>query len=158
MTELLDVKGLRVSFAGKEVVHAIDFHIAPREKLALVGESGSGKTVSALSLLGLVQNAEVAGAAMFNGEDGQAARDLLTLSPRELLATRGREIAMIFQEPMTALNPLYTVGDQIAEVLQLKEGLSKRPAWESAIEALRATGIPEPQRRAGAYPHQPSGG
>src|SRR5688500_4718215 len=123
MSPLLEVKNLRVSFAGKEVVRGIDFTIAPGEKLALVGESGSGKTVSALSLLGLVQNARVTGSAMFaGGEDGQP-RDLLTLSERDLLATRGREIAMIFQEPMTALNPLYTVGDQIAEVLQLKEGL-----------------------------------
>jgi microcin C transport system ATP-binding protein len=158
MTALLDVRGLRVSFGGKEVVHGIDFSIASREKLALVGESGSGKTVSALSLLGLVQNAQVSGSATFAGEGGQAARDLLALSARELLATRGREIAMIFQEPMTALNPLFTVGDQIAEVLQLKEGLTKREAWESAIQALRGTGIPEPERRAGAYPHQLSGG
>jgi microcin C transport system ATP-binding protein len=158
MTPLLDVKGLRVSFGGREVVHGIDFTIAPREKLALVGESGSGKTVSALSLLGLVQNAEVSGSAVFAGEGGQPARNLLALSARELLAVRGREIAMIFQEPMTALNPLYTVGDQIAEVLQLKEGLTKREAWEAATEALRATGIPDPARRAGAYPHQLSGG
>ena len=155
---LVDVQGLRVSFGGKEVVHGIDFHIAPGEKLALVGESGSGKTVSALSLLRLVQNAQVTGSAVLAGEGGEPARDLLQLPEREMLAVRGREIAMIFQEPMTALNPLYTVGDQVAEVLQLKDGLTKRQAWEAAIEALRATGIPEPQRRATAYPHQLSGG
>jgi microcin C transport system ATP-binding protein len=154
---LLEVKDLRVSFGGKEVVHGIDFHVAPGEKLALVGESGSGKTVSALSLLGLVQNARVTGSAMFANEGAQP-RDLLTMSERELLATRGREIAMIFQEPMTALNPLYTVGDQIAEVLQLKEGLTRREAWDAAVEGLRATGIPEPERRAQAFPHQLSGG
>ncbi|HEY8049923.1 MAG TPA: dipeptide ABC transporter ATP-binding protein [Ramlibacter sp.] len=158
MTPLLDVKGLRVAFAGKEVVHAIDFRIAPGEKLALVGESGSGKTVSALSMLGLVPNARVGGTAILAGEGTVPARDLLQLPERELLAVRGREIAMIFQEPMTALNPLYTVGNQVAEVLELKEGLTKREAWQGAIEALRATGIPEPERRADAYPHQLSGG
>jgi microcin C transport system ATP-binding protein len=154
---LLDVKGLRVAFGGKEVVRGIDFAIAPGEKLALVGESGSGKTVTALSLLGLVQNARVTGRAMF-AAPGSQPRDLLALSERELLATRGQEIAMIFQEPMTALNPLYTVGDQVAEVLQLKQGLTGREAWEAAVAALATTGIPEPERRAFAYPHQLSGG
>ena len=155
MSHLLDVKGLTVSFGGKEVVHGVDFSIAQGEKLALVGESGSGKTVTALSLLGLVQNAEVTGSALL--ADGTT-RDLLALPERELQAIRGREIAMIFQEPMTALNPLYSVGDQIAEVLQLKEGLTAREAWAGAVEALRATGIPEPERRAQAFPHQLSGG
>jgi microcin C transport system ATP-binding protein len=155
---LLDVHGLTVSFGGKEVVHGVDFWVAPGEKLALVGESGSGKTVTALSLLGLVQNAQVSGSAMFAGAEGQPARDLLSLRERDLLAIRGRDIAMIFQEPMTALNPLYTVGDQVAEVLQLKEGLAAREAWDAAVEALRATGIPDPERRARAFPHQLSGG
>jgi microcin C transport system ATP-binding protein len=155
---LLDVKGLRVAFGGKEVVHGVDFHIQPGEKLALVGESGSGKTVSALSMLGLVPNAHVSGSAVLAGEGDAPARDLLQLRERELLGVRGREIAMIFQEPMTALNPLYTVGDQVAEVLQVKDGLTGREAWAAAIEALRATGIPEPERRAHAYPHQLSGG
>ena len=158
MNWLLEVKGLRVSFGGKEVVHGIDFTVAPGERLALVGESGSGKTVTALSLLGLVQNAQVSGNALFAGLQEQGPRDLLTMTERELRATRGREIAMIFQEPMTALNPLYTVGDQIAEVLQLKEGLAAREAWTGAIEALRSTGLPEPERRANSYPHQLSGG
>lgn len=156
---LLDVSGLRVAFGGKEVVHGVDFTIRAGEKLALVGESGSGKTVTALSLLGLLQNAEVAGRALFSAQDaGNPARDLLAMPERELLAIRGREIAMIFQEPMTALNPLYTVGDQIAEVLQLKEGLTTSEAWEAAVAALAATGLPEPHRRAMAYPHQLSGG
>jgi len=158
VTQLLDVRGLRVAFGGKEVIHGVDFSIATGEKFALVGESGSGKTVTALSLLGLVQNAQVAGSARFAGVDGAQARDLLSMSERELLAIRGQQIAMIFQEPMTALNPLYTVGDQIAEVLQLKEGLTGREAWEGAIAALAAAGLPEPERRAGAYPHQLSGG
>ncbi len=139
-------------------MHGIDFTVGAGERLALVGESGSGKTVTALSLLGLNLNAAVTGSALFHGRDGQPPRDLLKLTERELLGVRGREIAMIFQEPMTALNPLYTVGDQIAEVLQFKEGRTKRDAWKGAVEALHETGIPEPERRAFAYPHQLSGG
>lgn len=155
---LLEVQDLTVSFGGKEVVHGIDFSIAPGEKLALVGESGSGKTVSALSLLRLVPNATITGSARLAGAPGGQPIDLLQASERQLLGIRGRDIAMIFQEPMTALNPVYTIGDQIAEVLQLKQGLTPRQAWDGAIEALAATGIPEPARRAGAYPHQLSGG
>src|SRR6185369_3923462 len=136
MKTLLEVKGLRISFGDKEVVHGVDFSIAPGEKLALVGESGSGKTVTALSLLGLVQNARVSGSARFAGaNESVPARDLLSMPERELLAIRGQEIAMIFQEPMTALNPLYSVGDQVAEVLQLKQGLTGREAWEAAVAA-----------------------
>ena len=152
LTPLLDVRGLQIGFGGRTVVHGIDFQIAPGEKLALVGESGSGKTVSALSLLRLVQNAEVSGQALLGG------RDLLALSERELRGVRGDEVAVIFQEPMTALNPLYTVGQQIAEVLQLKKGLTAVQAQAGTVELLASTGIPEPARRAGAYPHQLSGG
>ena len=149
---LLTVHGLRVAFAGKEVVHGIDFSIAPGEKLALVGESGSGKTVTALSLLRLVQNADITGRSMFLG------RDLLSMPERELRGLRGQEISMIFQEPMTALNPLFTVGDQIAEVLELKQGLARKQSSQSAIKLIAETGIAEPERRAKAYPHQLSGG
>ncbi|WP_332774892.1 ABC transporter ATP-binding protein [Polaromonas sp.] len=152
MTALLDVKNLCVTFGGKEVVHGINFTIQPGEKLALVGESGSGKTVTALSLLRLVQNAELRGTATFNG------RDLLALPARELRGMRGEEIAMIFQEPMTALNPLFSVGDQIAEVLQLKQGLTGAECAQEAIKLLADTGIPEPARRARSFPHQLSGG
>ncbi|MDM0031281.1 dipeptide ABC transporter ATP-binding protein [Variovorax sp. J22P271] len=156
---LLEVQGLRVAFGGKEVVHGIDFEIAPGEKLALVGESGSGKTVTALSLLRLVQNADIAGTARFAGPDaGGAARELLSLPERTLRGIRGKEIAMIFQEPMTALNALYSVGDQIAEVLELHQGLSAQAAHEAAVQLLADTGIPEPARRARAFPHQLSGG
>ena len=155
---LLEVKDLRVSFGGKEVVHGADFSIAPGEKLALVGESGSGKTVTALSLVRLVHNAHITGSARLAPAGGGAPVELLQASERELLGIRGRDIAMIFQEPMTALNPVYTIGDQIAEVLQLKQGLSQKQAWDGAVEALAATGIPEPARRAATYPHQLSGG
>ncbi len=159
---LLKVKGLRVAFGGKEVVHGIDFEIGAGEKLALVGESGSGKTVTALSLLRLVQNADLAGAANFSSEKWlkrpSGVRDLLSIPERELRGIRGSEIAMIFQEPMTALNALYSVGDQIAEVLELHEGLSKRDAHAAAAQLLADTGIPEAERRARALPHQLSGG
>ncbi len=154
---LLKVQGLTVGFGGRAVVHGVDFEIAPGEKLALVGESGSGKTVTALSLLGLAQGAQVRGQAWFQPE-GQGARDLCALDERQLRGIRGEDIAMIFQEPMTALNPLFSVGEQIAEVLQLKKGLDKRTAWDAAVQALAETGIPEPQRRARAFPHQLSGG
>ena len=114
MTPLLDVRGLRVAFGGKEVVHGVDFNIRPGEKLALVGESGSGKTVTALSLLGLVQNATVTGSAILaSATPGHPPVDLVALPERQLLGIRGDDIAMIFQEPMTALNPLYPVGDQV---------------------------------------------
>jgi microcin C transport system ATP-binding protein len=158
-SRLLDVTGLRVSFSGKEVVHGVDFQIGAGEKLALVGESGSGKTVTALSLLRLVQNADLAGVArLFGPESSQGARDLLAIPERELRGIRGKEIAMIFQEPMTALNALYSVGDQIAEVLELHEGLSARAAQAAAVQLLADTGIPEPARRARSLPHQLSGG
>jgi len=149
---LLDVKNLSVSFGAQEVVHGIDFSINAGEKLALVGESGSGKTVSALSLLRLVHNADVTGTALLNG------RDLLAMTEHQLRGVRGDEVSIIFQEPMSALNPLYSVGDQIGEVVQLKKGLTPRQALASTIELLASTGIPEPARRATAFPHQLSGG
>ncbi len=159
---LLEVQNLRVAFGGKEVVHGIDFTVGAGEKLALVGESGSGKTVTALSLLRLVQNAELSGVVNFSGrispQSPSAVRNTLSISERELRGIRGKEIAMIFQEPMTALNALYSVGDQIAEVLELHEGLSKRDAFAAAVQLLADTGIPEPERRARALPHQLSGG
>ncbi len=159
---LLDVQNLRVAFAGKEVVHGISFCIQPGEKLALVGESGSGKSVTALALLRLVQGASISGSAQFvnkNGPKGApAVRELLSISEHALRGIRGDEVAFIFQEPMTALNPLMTVGQQIAEVLQLKQGKCRAESAQGAIDLLASTGIPEPARRAGAYPHQLSGG
>ena len=149
---LLDVQNLRIGFGGKDVVHGIHFCINAGEKLALVGESGSGKSVTALSILKLVQNATISGKVLFNG------RDTLQMSEQELRGLRGDDMAMIFQEPMTALNPLFTIGDQIAEVLEVKQALGKKAAWARAIELLQETGITEPERRAQSYPHQLSGG
>ncbi len=151
-SKLLAVHDLSVSFAGKPVVQGVSFEMAAGEKLALVGESGSGKSVTALSLLRLVGEAQLSGQALLDG------RDLLGLSEREMQGVRGGDIAMIFQEPMTALNPLMTVGAQVAEVLQLKQALSRGQALTQAVELLATTGIPEPGRRAQSFPHQLSGG
>ncbi|MBK6748049.1 ABC transporter ATP-binding protein [Ottowia sp.] len=153
---LLQVRDLHVAFGAKTVVKGVDLDIAPGEKLALVGESGSGKTVTALALLRLLHGARVEGRALF--DDGHQVRDLLALPERVLRGLRGDDIAMIFQEPMTALNPLMNVGEQIAEVLRLKRALTRTQSAQEAIELLAKTGIPEPARRAGAYPHQLSGG
>ncbi|MDI1261403.1 dipeptide ABC transporter ATP-binding protein [Aquabacterium sp.] len=154
---LLSVRDLRIRFGSKTVVQGVSFDLMPGEKLALVGESGSGKTITALSLLKLVPQAHTEGSAVLDVvPDGP--RDLLGLSEQQLRGVRGRDVAVIFQEPMTALNPLFTIGDQIAEVIELHEGLSKSEAWQRAVALLASTGIPEPDRRAGAYPHQLSGG
>ena len=153
---LLTVKALHIAFAGKPVVHGIDFSIAPGEKLALVGESGSGKTITALSLLRLVQNAQVSGTAVFQSPQG--AVELLGMPERLLRGIRGQDIAMIFQEPMTALNPLFTVGNQIEEVLALKQDLRQSIRAQAAIKLLADTGIAEPVRCAKSFPHQLSGG
>ena len=156
---LLDVQNLRVSFGDKEVVHGISFQIAQGEKLALVGESGSGKTISALALLRLVEGGQIAGSVhLSDPAPSTSNRSLLSLPEREMRAIRGQDIAMIFQEPMTALNPLITVGRQIAEVLQLKKGLTRAEATQESVRLLAQTGIPEPERRAQAFPYQLSGG
>jgi microcin C transport system ATP-binding protein len=149
---LLDLQNLTVAFAGKEVVRGVNLSMRAGEKLALVGESGSGKSVTALSMLRLVMNATLSGKVLFDGQD------TLQMPEQALRGLRGDAISMIFQEPMTALNPLFTVGDQIAEVLETKQGLSKKDAWTRAIAQLAETGIPEPERRALSYPHQLSGG
>jgi microcin C transport system ATP-binding protein len=159
LPNLLDVKDLTVSFNGTPVVHGINFSIKPGERIALVGESGSGKTVTALSLLRLVMNAQLSGSAHFGQDD---AVDLLKIPEQQLRGIRGQDIAMIFQEPMTALNPLFTIGDQITEVLELKKPLNSAiagvlPALE-AIKLIASTGITDPERCAKSYPHQLSGG
>ncbi|HWZ47957.1 MAG TPA: dipeptide ABC transporter ATP-binding protein [Herbaspirillum sp.] len=150
---LLEVQNLSIAFgAGKPVVQDVSFSIEPGEKFALVGESGSGKTVTALSLLRLNQDAEYSGKILFDG------KDLLQQSEPVMRGVRGNDIAMVFQEPMTALNPLFAIGNQIAEVLMLHQGLSARAAALRTVELLAQTGIAEPARRAGALPHQLSGG
>ena len=149
---LLTVRDLTVRFGRTTVVNRVNFDIAAGEKFALVGESGSGKTVSALQLMGMTPDANTSGSIVFEG------RDIRLMSDNQLRALRGKDIAMIFQEPMTALNPLFTIGNQIAEVLMLHEGLNARAAALRAVELLDKTGIPEPARRALSYPHQLSGG
>ncbi len=149
---LLAVDDLCVNFGAARVVDRVSFNVAAGEKFGLVGESGSGKSVTALSILKLLETATYEGAIRFEGDD------VLAKSARAMRGLRGRDIAMIFQEPMTALNPLYTVGNQIAEVLAVHEGLSKQRAHGRAIELLARTGIPDPERRVDAFPHQLSGG
>ncbi|MDR1967634.1 MAG: dipeptide ABC transporter ATP-binding protein [Burkholderiaceae bacterium] len=156
MNPLLELQDLHIAFGAHTVVDTVNLSIAPGERLALVGESGCGKSVTALALLRLLHGARVSGQALF--DDGQSRHDLLTLPERQLRGLRGDQIAMIFQEPMTALNPLMTVGRQIAEVLQLKRALTATQAAQGAIELIARTGIPEPARRADTYPHQLSGG
>ena len=156
---LLEVEGLRTYFDLRHgVVKAVDgvsFTLAPHETLAIVGESGCGKSITALSLMRLVPDppGRIAGGSV--KLDG---RDLLKLSDEEMRAVRGKDMAMIFQEPMTSLNPVLTIGSQIAEVVLLHEKVSRREAWDKAIAMLRLTRIPEPEQRAKEYPHQLSGG
>ncbi len=152
ISPLLEIDKLSVRFGASTVVDDVSFSIAPGEKFALVGESGSGKSITALSVLRLVDAATTSGAIRFNDED-------LMLRPEPAMrAIRGAEIGMIFQEPMTALNPLYTVGNQIGEVLALHQALRPIAARSRAIELLARTGIPEPEQRIDFYPHQLSGG
>lgn len=149
---LLEIRNLTVRFGQATVVDDVSLSIAPGEKFALVGESGSGKTVTALSVLRLNQDAHYDGQLLFQGED------IVQKNEVALRRLRGKDAAMIFQEPMTALNPLFTIGNQIAEVLMLHEGLSAKAAAQRTVALLEKTGIPEPARRALAYPHQLSGG
>jgi len=151
-TPLLDVRNLTVRFGAASAVEDVSFTVRAHEKFALVGESGSGKSVSALSVLRLLDAATTSGSIRFDGEE------LFEKSEREMRAVRGGAIGMIFQEPMTALNPLYTVGNQIAEVLELHEAMRPQAARARAVELLAKTGIPDPERRLEAYPHQLSGG
>jgi microcin C transport system ATP-binding protein len=149
---LLELKELRIAFGEQVVVQGLNLRIEAGERVALVGESGSGKSVTALSVLRLLESAQLCGHVLWCGHD------LLLRSTAEMQSIRGDEIAMIFQEPMTALNPLMTVGQQISEVLQLKKLLSRRDADARAVQWLADTGIDDPKRRFMAYPHQLSGG
>ena len=149
---LLEVRDLSIDFGTRRVVDRVSFSLDAGEKLALVGESGSGKTVTALSLLRLVETARLSGEIIFDD------KGVLQMQTEALQAMRGRDIAVIFQEPMTALNPIYPVGRQIAESLQLHMGMDNAKAAEGAVAALARVGITEPDVRARSYPHQLSGG
>ena len=155
---LLEVRDLVTEFpTRKGVVRAVDgvsFSIDRGEILAVVGESGSGKSVTSLSIMGLLQRPGhvAAGSITFDGTD------LLSLSERQMEAVRGQRISMIFQEPMTSLNPVSRVGDQIVEAIQTHTDMRRNEAWERAVEMLHVVGIPSPEDRARDYPHQMSGG
>jgi ABC-type dipeptide/oligopeptide/nickel transport system ATPase component len=158
MEKLLEVKNLQTQFFTDDgVITAVDdvsFDIAPDEVLGLVGESGCGKSVTSLSLLRLVPSpGKITGGQML-----WKGQDMLKKSERQMREIRGDDIAMIFQEPMTSLDPLYTVGDQIMEAVKLHQGLKGKAARDKAIESLRDVGIPEPESRVDSYPHQLSGG
>lgn len=155
----LRVENLKVSFSGRDgkltAVNGISYHLKAGEILAIVGESGCGKTVGALSLLRLIPDPPgkiEAGSVTFNS------RDLLKLNPQELREVRGKDIAMIFQDPMTSLNPVLTLGDQIMEPILRHTSLTNKEAWEKAVEILRQVEIPSPAEKMNQYPHQLSGG
>jgi len=158
MSHLLDVNNLQTHFPTRagllRAVDDVSFYIQPGELLGLVGESGCGKSITALSIMRLIAppGKIVGGEISFDG------RNLLELSDSEMRAIRGDDIAMIFQDPMTSLNPVFTVGEQIAEALRLHRKLSRKAARAAAIEAMREVSIPDPSRRISDYPHQLSGG
>ncbi|MHC4128132.1 MAG: ABC transporter ATP-binding protein [Planctomycetota bacterium] len=152
---LLEITDLAVSFSGVRAVDGMSLTVHPRQTLALVGESGCGKTVTAMTVLQLVPSPPARidrGSVRFEG------RDLLGLSEKEMLGVRGGEIAMIFQEPMTSLNPVYTIGDQIVEAIGLHQKVGRKQALEIAAAAMGDVGIPDPGRRLRSYPHEFSGG
>ncbi len=155
---LLEVKNLKTYFATRKgEVHSVDdvsFSVERGETLSLVGESGCGKSVTALSVMRLVSfpGRVVGGEVFFEG------RDLLKISEQEMRAIRGDDIAMIFQDPMTSLNPVLTVGEQIAEAIRLHRKVSNQEAWNQAIEGMRDVAIPSAETRAKSYPHEMSGG
>jgi peptide/nickel transport system ATP-binding protein len=156
---ILDIADLRTWFFTRDgVVRAVDgvsFHVLPGETLAIVGESGCGKSVTALSILRLIPSPP---GRIVSGKIRFAGRDLLGLSEAEMRQVRGNEVSMIFQEPMTSLNPVLTIGRQIAETLTLHQGLGHKSALAKAADMLRLVHIPEADRRIGEYPHQLSGG
>ncbi|MGP1395998.1 MAG: ABC transporter ATP-binding protein [Inquilinaceae bacterium] len=157
---LLEVRDLQTTFSlGRDIriraVDGVSFTVAPGETLAIVGESGSGKSVTSLSIMRLLPKGV---GQITRGQIVLRGRDLTKLPEREMRAVRGKEIGMIFQEPMTSLNPVHTLGRQIAEVVIRHDGLSASKAHERAVEMLALVGIPEARKRADTYPHQMSGG
>ncbi len=162
---LIEVRDLKTYFYTEDgvvrAVDGVDFTIEPEKTLGVVGESGCGKSVTALSIMGLVQSppGKIEEGEILYQRNGKV-MDLAKLNPkgREMRSIRGNEIAMIFQEPMTSLNPVYTIGNQIMEAIILHQHLRKKQARKKAIEMLRAVGIPVPEQRIDEYPHQLSGG
>lgn len=156
---ILSVKGLKTTFrSSRGIVKAVDglsFEIKEGETLALVGESGCGKSVTSLSILRLIQEPP---GKIEEGKVTYKGRDLIKLSKKEMRSIRGNEISMIFQEPMTSLNPLFTIGNQIMEAIRLHQGLKKEDATRKCVEMLELVGIPDPERRITNYPHEMSGG
>ncbi len=156
---LLSVRDLKTYFYTEEgvmpSVDGVSFDLAPGETLAIVGESGCGKSVTSLSIMGLVQTPP---GKIVNGEILYQGQDLLKKSKKEMRAIRGNEISMIFQEPMTSLNPVFTVGQQIMESFRIHQGLNKKQAREKTIEMIRLVGIPAPEKVVDEYPHELSGG
>jgi len=155
---LLEVRDLKTYFYTEDgvvkAVDGVDFSVKTGEVLGLVGESGCGKSVSAFSILRLVSvpGKIVGGEIIFEGND------ILKLSKEEMVKMRGDRISMIFQQPQSSLNPVFRVGEQVAEVLELHKGIKKKEAWEKAVELLTRVGIPDPEKKAYAYPHELSGG
>ncbi|MCK5170574.1 MAG: ABC transporter ATP-binding protein, partial [Bacteroidales bacterium] len=154
--KLLDVNNLSLSFKSKlgdqQVLKNISFSLNKAKTLGIVGESGSGKSLTALSILKLLpQNANVkSGDVLYYANDKEI--NIIQLSEKELLNVRGRNISMIFQEPMTSLDPMFTIGDEIAEVIRLHQGLKKDEARKKAIESLKTVGMPDPEKRINEYP------
>ncbi len=159
MSVILEVRGLRTHFETERgivrAVDGVDIQVESGLTLGVVGESGCGKTVLALSLLRLVPFPP---GRIVGGSVRLAGRELLSLSEKEMRRVRGREISMIFQEPMTSLNPVFRVGEQIAEVIRLHQGVARREALACSVEMLQKVGIPSPEKRVKDYPHQMSGG
>lgn len=155
---LLDVKNLKTYFYTEDgvvkAVDGVDFTVNPGEVLGLVGESGCGKSVTSLSIMRLISvpGKVVDGQILFEG------RNILDLSESEMVHMRGNRMSMIFQQPQSSLNPVFTVGDQVAEVLQIHQGMNKQESWEKAVELLRLVGIPDTEKKAKSYPHEISGG
>ncbi|WP_312672264.1 ABC transporter ATP-binding protein [Microbacterium sp.] len=157
MTNVLSVRDLKVSFASEagrvDAVRGVSFDLEAGKTLGIVGESGSGKSVTSLAIMGLLdENAKVTGSIMYDGQE------LVGMNDKQLSIIRGNGMSMVFQDPLTSLTPVYTVGDQLIEALTVHRGLSKKDAWDRSVELLKLVGITEPERRMKSFPHEFSGG
>src|SRR5690606_3307312 len=157
MSSIISVRDLKVSFASEagrvDAVRGVSFDLEEGKTLGIVGESGSGKSVTSLAIMGLLdENAKVSGSIVYDGEE------LLGKTDKQMSVIRGNGLAMIFQDPLTSLTPVFTIGDQLIEALTVHRGLSKKQAWDRAIELLTLVGIPQPEKRMKGFPHEFSGG